>query len=829
LACLASTVGSAPQESAGDLQKRAIARIDSFVEHFRRTGDMRSLLPQLADADRELTASNTQFAALGDWSALSLGLIKQGSIYRMQGQWSPAIHLYTEAVGAAVRARDVTRQTDALAWRALAESSARNVGEALADASEAVRLGETISDKDVLARALDVLGTVQLAQRDLAGAAQSLNREVDIALQGKDPMGPYFAYLNRSDIYLKTADKCDYSQAFDACYEALDKARADLQQALRIVRGFGYSALVQQTEQFLSNLEVRRAMIGSRERTQGVLQKTSVFHPKSVSDVLVTDRYVTRPAQIPEPLQALYQQSVQDRKRVGGFADVTQATALYTEGLMNEMQGTNDAALSSYMRAVDVLEHDRRSLRDEKSRGTFLEDRIGIYYAPILHLLERHQYDKAFQLLERSRSRALSDLLATRKLSLNQPQEQKLYAQAELLRTQIADGQSKLFELASGTEAAANPTRLTALQGQIHSLEEQDHQLSARMQREAPRLGNLVSSTPVTLAELQASMRTEHYEVLEYLVLDTALVVWHITADSVLVRNVFLPRSELMVKVAALQKSLSDRNASFEEGTAKELFLYLVAPVSSHVRGSRLVIIPHEDLQYVPFEVLQDPADGHFLGEGFQISYAPSASVLLGMKASQPLSGGRLLAVADPSIAAAPAEVLAIAKFFPGTRKLVTDTLSSESDVKGWVGAYDVVHLSVHGKFSASEPMLSYLSLGRDANNDGRLTAAEMFGLPLGNSRVVVLSACETGRAQATHANEILGMVRGLIYAGAGALVMSHWQVDSDATALWMQTFYEAAQSRGLPEATRLALLKVKSVPSFRHPYYWAAFTLVGR
>jgi CHAT domain-containing protein len=145
------------------------------------------------------------------------------------------------------------------------------------------------------------------------------------------------------------------------------------------------------------------------------------------------------------------------------------------------------------------------------------------------------------------------------------------------------------------------------------------------------------------------------------------------------------------------------------------------------------------------------------------------------------------------------------------------------------VGAYDVVHLSVHGKFSASEPMLSYLSLGRDANNDGRLTAAEMFGLPLGNSRVVVLSACETGRAQATHANEILGMVRGLIYAGAGALVMSHWQVDSDATALWMQTFYEAAQSRGLPEATRLALLKVKSVPSFRHPYYWAAFTLVGR
>ena len=71
-----------------------------------------------------------------------------------------------------------------------------------------------------------------------------------------------------------------------------------------------------------------------------------------------------------------------------------------------------------------------------------------------------------------------------------------------------------------------------------------------------------------------------------------------------------------------------------------------------------------------------------------------------------------------------------------------------------------------------------------------------MFGLPLDRSRLVVLSACETGRAEATHGNEILGMVRALIYAGAGTLVLSYWEVDSAATALWMQTFYQAALSR---------------------------------
>ena len=117
----------------------------------------------------------------------------------------------------------------------------------------------------------------------------------------------------------------------------------------------------------------------------------------------------------------------------------------------------------------------------------------------------------------------------------------------------------------------------------------------------------------------------------------------------------------------------------------------------------------------------------------------------------------------------------------------------------------------------------------RGADDDGRLTAAEMFGLPLERSRIVVLSACETGRAQATQANEILGMVRALIYAGAGTLVLSYWEVDSAATALWMQAFYEAALTQPPAAAARTALLRVKNTPNYRHPYYWAAFGMIGR
>jgi CHAT domain-containing protein len=251
-----------------------------------------------------------------------------------------------------------------------------------------------------------------------------------------------------------------------------------------------------------------------------------------------------------------------------------------------------------------------------------------------------------------------------------------------------------------------------------------------------------------------------------------------------------------MAKVAALQKSLSDRNATFDETTARELFLYLIQPVLAEIRSDRLVIVPHEDLNYVPFQVFKNPADGRYLGERFQISYAPSATVLLGFKRSTTLAGSRLYAAADPSIVAAVGEVASVGRLFPGRSRVISDSLAREGDVKAAVRDYDIVHLSVHGKFNAAEPMLSYVALAPGASDDGRLTAAEMFGLPLDNSRLVVLSACDTGRAEATHANEVIGLVRALIYAGAGALVLSYWEVDSDATALWMRSFYEAALTR---------------------------------
>ena len=125
--------------------------------------------------------------------------------------------------------------------------------------------------------------------------------------------------------------------------------------------------------------------------------------------------------------------------------------------------------------------------------------------------------------------------------------------------------------------------------------------------------------------------------------------------------------------------------------------------------------------------------------------------------------------------------------------------------------------------------MLSYLELAAKDQDNGRLTAAEMFGLPLAKDSLVVLSACQTGQVGVTHSNEVLGMVRALLYAGANNLVLSSWKVQSEATALWMESFYRAAQTNPPSEAARLALVAVKARPEYRDPYFWGPFLFTGK
>ena len=327
------------------------------------------------------------------------------------------------------------------------------------------------------------------------------------------------------------------------------------------------------------------------------------------------------------------------------------------QGLFHQMQGANDAALRAYLKAVELLEVDRRRLRDDKSRGTFLEDKIEFYYTPILHLLERRRVAEAFELLERSRARGMADLLASKTLALSRPKDRELYAESLKVRVQIARLQQELFADRGRADRDSYADRITNREGEIHKLETEHRQLLSRMAQEAPKLPVLVVSEPVPLQQLQQFMKRDGYEMPQYLVLESAVLLWHISGDAIQVSSVFLPRSELIKKVEVLRKSLTHRDEVFDEQVAP---VDVPVPDSTGTATDQIEPSRHyppRDFYYVPFQVFQDPSDRTYLGERFRLSYAPSATIFSGLRKAENVAGGRRPAVADPTIPAARKEV----------------------------------------------------------------------------------------------------------------------------------------------------------------------------
>jgi tetratricopeptide (TPR) repeat protein len=256
----------------------------------------------------------------------------------------------------------------------------------------------------------------------------------------------------------------------------------------------------------------------------------------------------------------------------------------------------------------------------------------------------------------------------------------------------------------------------------------------------------------------------------------------------------------------------------------------------------RLAIVPHGWLHQVPFHALHDGQ--HYLLERFEIAYAPSATVLVlcQARASSGSNKALILGTTDPLIPAVATEVCHVAQYLPRPEVRI-DEQATLGDLKAKASGCDILHLACHGLFRPDNPMFSALQL-----HDGWLTATDVMQLNL-TGALVTLSACESGRSQVIAGDEILGLTRAFLGAGAASLIVSLWLVQDDTTARLMALLYEQLRDtppcppvpsweapegwgaggtgRGRAAALRAAQLALKA--QYPHPYYWAPFVLIGQ
>jgi CHAT domain-containing protein len=143
------------------------------------------------------------------------------------------------------------------------------------------------------------------------------------------------------------------------------------------------------------------------------------------------------------------------------------------------------------------------------------------------------------------------------------------------------------------------------------------------------------------------------------------------------------------------------------------------------------------------------------------------------------------------------------------------------------------VHFACHGLVDVERPMLSCLALSRAGEDDGFLTALEILRTEI-PADLAVLSACETATGKIVMGEGIVGLTRAFMFAGAPRVICSLWKVDDEATRALMIKFYELWNPKdGAPGLGAAAALKqaqefIRGQDRWKHPYYWAAWTLWG-
>ncbi|CAA7611965.1 Tetratricopeptide repeat domain protein [Candidatus Terasakiella magnetica] len=474
-------------------------------------------------------------------------------------------------------------------------------------------------------------------------------------------------------------------------------------------------------------------------------------------------------------------------------------------GRLAEGDGDPAMAIGLYNRAIASVELQRATIRAEAGRIGFVGDKQALYWRMVSAQLNRGDVPQALAFAERAKARALVDLLGSRDMAATARS-----APVGQLVTQLRQAQSDL--------AQVDPAMAGSRSAMVSSLTEQLRQV-------APDLAALVAVSPLSAATLQGLLPDGEILV-EYFGHGSDLVAF-VAGKTVLTAR-RLDGKGLRADIQALRKHLERPDQGDPAPLAKALHARLMEPLADLLTGDRLLVVPHGPLHYLPFAALHDGRG--FLVERRSIRILPAAGVMPYLD-GRPVSSGKTLLVGNPDagnpdldLEFAQKEVEAIHKIVPGSTLLLRKE-ASKTAVKRSAANFSRLHFASHGKFRPDSPLASGLLLAREGDEGGMLTVSELYGLSL-KADLVTLSACETGLGAIESGDDVVGLTRGFLFAGARTIVSSLWSVDDEATKDLMVGFYSGLAKAGKRDALRLAQMAVKAKHS--HPYYWAAFQLTG-
>ena len=504
-----------------------------------------------------------------------------------------------------------------------------------------------------------------------------------------------------------------------------------------------------------------------------------------------------------------------------------QVRCLTGQGLAAQALGDPAAAQVDFNAAIELFEDQRRALPGDELRSAFLTDHLRPYLELLRLALQAHALaptparaaDVLVQ-LDRFRARSLGERLAQGARREDDPATPGLRDRLNWLYRRV----QRLDDEGESSTVLTGELRRT----ELHLLERARR---SRLAAPAPVRGD--ASDDGFTVEAVSGLLGDDGALVEYGVLDDELFACVVTRAGVTLHRQLARWTDVLeglraarFQIDTLRHGAAPVHQHLARLTARtqvrmaRLHALVWAPLESVLSGCRRVlVVPHAQLGLLPFAALHDGEC--FLANRHQLAVVPSARLAMRGLVRQPVRPQRAVVLGESSrLAHAAREARFVAELFPEGRAFVGES-ATIATLRANASGADVLHLACHGQFRSDNPMFSALHL-----HDGPLTVevAESLSLQPG---IVALSACETGMAELGTGDEMVGLVRAFLVAGAARVLASLWPVDDAVTAHFMASFY-GALCCGESPGSALSTAQVEVMRQHPHPFYWAAFTLHG-
>jgi CHAT domain-containing protein/tetratricopeptide (TPR) repeat protein len=774
---------------------------------------------------------------LGNKRDIAIELSNIGNIYVYQGDKVRALDHYQRSLKLAESVGDQAGVSATLNSIGNLYHSQSNYAQALEYFQQSLKIKQEIGDRAGVARALNNIGVIYSVQGQYVQALDYLQQNVKILEELGEKLVLVEALHYIGGVYLL---KGDYT-----------KALAYAQKALKQAEELGNNELL---SEILTNISEGYLRVGQYQAAiENAARAASLADQFGVPDVLW------------------------NAKTIAGKARLA----------LNQP----DRARQDFLESIATIEKLRSQVAGgEQEQQRFFENKIAPYQAMVDLSLSQHKTTEALSYAERAKGRVLLDVLSSGRADITKAMKADELKRDRTFITEIASLNTQLERLkvqSKSSDAKADT------QARLDKLRLEYEAFQANLYAAHPELKVQRGQTQLlTLDEAAALLPDARTAILEYVVTEEKSYLFVLRKDAaksmndkaavqLTVHTLNIKSSELAAMTESFRQLVAERDLTVKE-RARQLYDLLIKPAEAELRNARkLCIVPDGALWNVPFQALHRGEKGYLL-EQFAILYAPSLSVLREMErratklsavhqplanspfrriavtASQAEARPRLLAMGNPKLGDdtvakvrfarrdeplsplpdAEKEVNSLARIYgPASSKVLIGPQAREAIVKAEAGKYQVLHFATHATLDDRNPLYSRIILSRteeDKQDDGLLEAWELMKLDL-NAELAVLSACETARGRVANGEGMIGMSWALFVAGAPAVVVSQWKVDSARSSELMIEFHRNLVRRPgagksaltKSEALRLAALKLLHGP-FNHPAYWAGFVLIG-